>query len=75
MYLQYLLTPDDEGIELVTNVVDGWCKAHHVPLECEMGLEAMRFAVARTLAGEKSPVALAEAITAHMHVESFRHPS
>ncbi|MBY3384028.1 hypothetical protein [Rhizobium laguerreae] len=75
MYLQYLLTLDNDGVALVTNVVSDWCKTHHIPPECDLGLEAMRFAVARTLAGEKSPVALAEAITAHMHVESFRHPS
>ncbi|RDJ00765.1 hypothetical protein B5K05_33375 [Rhizobium phaseoli] len=70
-----MLTLDDEGIELVTNVVQNWCKVHHIPLECERGLEAMRFAVGRTLAGEKSPLALSEAITTHMHLESFRHPS
>lgn len=75
MYLQYLLTLDDNGIELVTNVVQDWCKAHHVPLECVLGLEALRFAVARTLAGEKSPIALTEAITAHIHIKNFRHPS
>ncbi|WP_245440629.1 hypothetical protein [Rhizobium phaseoli] len=74
MYLQYLLTLDDDGIELVTNVVQDWCKVHHIPLECERGLDAMRFAVGRTLAGEKSPLALSEAITTHMHLESFRHP-
>ncbi|MHC2297937.1 hypothetical protein [Rhizobium mongolense] len=73
MYLQYLLTLDDEGIDLVTNVVQDWCKAHHVPLECELGREAMRFAVGRVLAGEKSPAALSEAIRAHVQVENFRH--
>ncbi|WP_017958608.1 MULTISPECIES: hypothetical protein [Rhizobium] len=75
VYLQYLLTLDDDDIELVTNVVHDWCKACHVPLESELGLEAMRFAVGRTLAGEKSPAALTEAVTIHMQVESFRHPS
>src|SRR4051812_48648842 len=75
MYLQYLLTLDDDGIELVTNVVQDWCKVHHVPLECELCQEAMRFAIGRSLAGEKSPVALSEAITIHMQVENFRHPS
>ncbi|RWX08532.1 hypothetical protein EHI42_28345 [Rhizobium hidalgonense] len=73
MYLRYLLTLDDDGIELVTKVIQDWCKVHHVPLECEQCQEAMRFAVGRALAGEKSPVALSEAITAHMNVESFRH--
>ncbi|ANL75712.1 hypothetical protein AMC83_PE00299 (plasmid) [Rhizobium phaseoli] len=58
MYLQYLLTLDDDGIDLVTNVVQDWCKVHHVSLECKLGREAMRFAVGRTLAGEKSPLAL-----------------
>jgi hypothetical protein len=75
MYLQYLLTLDDDGIELVTNVVQDWCKVHHVPLECELCQDAMRFAIGRSLAGEKSPVALSEAITIHMQVENFRHPS
>lgn len=74
MYLQYLLTLDDDDIDLVTNVVQDWCKVHHVPLECGLGREAMRFAVGRVLAGEKSPVALFEAIKAHMDVENFRHP-
>ncbi|RFB85569.1 hypothetical protein B5K11_29735 [Rhizobium leguminosarum bv. trifolii] len=74
MYLQYLLTLDDDGIELVSNVVRDWCKVHHVPLECELCREAMRFAVERVLAGEESPVALLEAIKTHMDVENFRHP-
>lgn len=72
MYLQYLLTLDDDGIDLVTNVVRDWCKAHHVPLECELGQEAMRFAVGQVIAGETSSVALTEAMKTHVHVKNFR---
>ncbi|MBB2796896.1 UNVERIFIED_ORG: hypothetical protein GGD58_005815 [Rhizobium pisi] len=72
-HLQNLLPLDDDGIDLVTNVVQDWCRVHHVPPECELSYEVMRFAVERTLAGEKSPVALLEAITSHMHV--IRRPS
>jgi len=54
-------------------VVRDWCKVHHVPLECELGLQALRFSVGRVLAGEKSPVALSEAITTHMHFENYRN--
>ncbi len=72
MYTQYLLTLDDDSIDLVTNVVRDWCKVHHVPLECELGGEAMRFAVGRVLAGEKSPIALTEAMKTHLGIQNFK---
>ncbi|QKK26956.1 hypothetical protein [Rhizobium hidalgonense] len=72
MYPEYLFTLDDDGIDLVTNVVRDWCNAHHVPPECDLGREAMRFAVGRVVAGEKSPIALSEAIKTHMDIEIFK---
>ena len=74
MFQQYLLTLDDDGINLVTNAIQDWCKAHHLPLDTEPAHEAMRFAVGRVLEGEKSPVALSEAIKTHMRIAAYRQP-
>lgn len=72
MYTQYLLTLDDDSIDLVTNVVRDWCRVHHVSLDCELGGEVMRFAVGQVLAGEKSPIVLSEAIKTHVNIEHFK---
>ncbi len=64
MSLLNFIPMDHHDLEVVTDVVRHWCADHGVDLDSERGRAAMCAAVDRALAGEKSPVALSEAINA-----------
>jgi len=51
---------DNYDLQAVSDVVSHWCDDHGVALDCKRGRGAMCVA----MAGEKSPVALSEAINA-----------
>ena len=64
MSLSCFANLDDHDIRIVTDVVTRWCEDHQVEIDSERGRAAMTAALNRLLSGEKSPVALSEAINA-----------
>ncbi|MBB4272816.1 hypothetical protein [Rhizobium mongolense] len=74
MSLQDLLPLDDSQIDMVTTVVQQWCKFHCVPIESGRGRVAMTTAVSLAIGGEHSPPALAEALGRAMRIEQFKRP-
>jgi hypothetical protein len=74
MSLQDLLPLNESQIDMVTTVVDQWCKAHHVPIESGRGRVAMTTAVSLALGGMDSSKALAEALGRSMRIEQYKRP-
>jgi hypothetical protein len=64
MSLSSFANLDDHDIQMVTDVVTRWCEDHQVKLIPKKGRAAMAAGLSRLLSGEKSPVALSEAINA-----------
>ncbi len=58
------LVPDHHDLQMLSDIVRHWCNDHGVAPDSERGRAAMCAVVDRAMAGEKSPVALSEAINA-----------
>lgn len=69
-----LATLDDQDIDTVITVVRSWCEKHNIAPDSECGHNAMTAAVNRVIAGEKTPVALYEAIAIQMRVRRYKTP-
>ena len=74
MSLQDLLPLDDSQIDMVTTVVQQWCKCHHVPIESGRGRVAMTTAFSLAIGGEHSSQALAEDLGRAMRIKQFKRP-